>query len=580
LPTAESSDRIRRLNEQATEADASLTDEATERADRTHLAMPSVFGRTVGLVARFPEAVTASAAAVFVAVITLYRLGAIKDARYPGHADPAFYYNVAQRIHAGQGMTIDYTWEYLSGQHPLPQYAFGYWLPLPAALMSVALHLRNSLAGALAVNVTMTVLLSVATYFLARALTRSPWVPAVASVLVTVQPFASHFAVTSEAPVYFAAFAVASMAVAIRAQSRVWLWPVAGVLAALASLSRSEGLVLIVVLVIAAAASLPKGRRVASVCALVVAYMLVMLPLCIQSERHFGSLLPPASGSFPFITHYYDLYALHVDHSLSALLGGGPWQFVDLRLSTLATQLSAGLRSMHPVDVCVILLLLGAGLTTLRDARAVGPVRPVAAINRLARSPWFVPVAYAAGAFAFYLLAAPVVADAGTVAKGMVTILPVLVIGALVQLARLSVRPTVAIVFVAVLVLAPLNSIAGTTRATIRQNNAVGRSAFALRPILESEQRCLGRPTVLMTAAPWEVTQATGFRTVQIPNDPLDDVFRIARKYGVTDIQFSTLRPALHGLRALAVPGGALRQVSVLHGGVYRIIAASPGARC
>jgi hypothetical protein len=578
LPTAESSNGIRRLNE-APESDASVSgDRPTERAPRTHPAMPSVFGRTVGSVARFPEAVAASTAAVFVAVLTMYRLGAINDARFPGHADPAFYYNVAQRIHAGQGTTIDYTWEYLSGQHPLPQYAFGYWLPLPSAMMSVALHLRNSLAGALTLNVAMTVLLVVATYFLARGLSRAPWVPAVAAVLVSVQPLVSHFAVTSESPVYFAAFAVAAMAVAIRAQARVWLWPVAGVLAGLANLSRSEGLVLIAVLVVAAALSLRPGRRVAFVSALIVGYVLVMLPLYVQSERHFGSLLPPASGSFPFITDYNDLYALHVDHSLSALLGGGPWQFIDLRLSTLALQLTAGFRSMHPVDVCVILLLLGTGLASWRDA--AGPARPMAAIRRAARSPWFVPVAYAAGAFAFYLLVAPVVAGAGAVAKGMVTIMPVLVVGALAQLAKFAVRPVVAVAFVVVLVLAPLNSIAGTTRAVIGANNGVGKSALALRPILVSEQRCLGEPTVLMTTAPWEVTQATGFRTVQIPYAPLDDVFRIARKYGVTDIQFGKSRPALHELSALAVPGGALKRVSVLNGGVYRITAAAPGVTC
>ncbi len=202
LPTAESSDCIKRLNEQPHETEASPTDDRPrEHTTRTNKAMGALIGRTIELVARVPEAVAASAATFFVAAVTLYRLGAIKEARYPGHADPALYYNVAQRMNAGQGMTIDYAWEYLSGQHPLPQYAFGYWLPLPSAMMSLALHLRNSLASALAVNVLMTVLLAVATYFLARGLIHSPWVPAVASVLVSVQPFVSHFAVTSEAAI-------------------------------------------------------------------------------------------------------------------------------------------------------------------------------------------------------------------------------------------------------------------------------------------------------------------------------------------------------------------------------------------
>jgi len=51
----------------------------------------------------------------------------------------------------------------------LPQYAFGYWLPLLSVLMSLALHFHNSLAAALGVNVIMSVLLASGTYFLAVA---------------------------------------------------------------------------------------------------------------------------------------------------------------------------------------------------------------------------------------------------------------------------------------------------------------------------------------------------------------------------------------------------------------------------
>lgn len=106
---------------------------------------------------------------LFVTGVTLYRLGAIEQAGYPGHADSAFYFNVAQNIHAGLGTTTDYAWEFLSGPQSLPQYAFGYWLPLPSVLMSLALHFHNSLAAALGVNVIMSVLLASGTYFLAVA---------------------------------------------------------------------------------------------------------------------------------------------------------------------------------------------------------------------------------------------------------------------------------------------------------------------------------------------------------------------------------------------------------------------------
>jgi hypothetical protein len=558
------------------QSDASLSDEPTASDPG---AKPSPLRPVSAALARFPELVAASAAAIVIAVIATYRLGAVKQAHYPGHADPAFYFNVAQNIHAGRGMTIDYVWEFLSGQHPLPQYAFGYWLPLPSAMMSVALHVQNNLAGALTLNVAMSVLLAVATYFLARGLTRSPWVPAAAAVLVSVQPAVNHYTVVSEAAIYLGSFAVAAMAVALGARSRPWLWPVAGALAGLANLSRSEGLLLIVVLVLAAAASSPKGRRIAFVGGLVAGYVLVMSPLYVASLRHFGTLLPPASGSFPYITDYRNLYALHVRHSLMALLGGGPVQFVNLRLSTLAVQLNAGFEAMHALDACIILLLFGAGISS-RRRQVSSPIRLKHTARTAAGSPWFVPVAFAIAAFAFYLLVAPVVAGAGAVAKGMVSIVPVLVIGGLSVLSRLGMRPATVAATVAILVLAPLNAIAGTIRGSIAVGNGVGTDALALEPLLIAEQLCVGRPVVLMTTAPWEITQATGFRTVQIPSAPLEDILRIARKYGVTDLQYSTSRPALRDIGALDVPGGQLREVSALAGGLYRISATTGAAVC
>ena len=135
---------------------------------------------------RSREGVAAVACASFVAIVTVYRLGTLRHARYPGHADPAFYYNVAQNIHAGRGAQINYAWQYLSGQPPLPRYAFDYWLPLPSVLMSLALKVHDSFTTALSVSVWMSVLLAVATYVLARCLTRSWWVPGVAAAVIVV----------------------------------------------------------------------------------------------------------------------------------------------------------------------------------------------------------------------------------------------------------------------------------------------------------------------------------------------------------------------------------------------------------
>ena len=239
---------------------------------------------------------------MFVGVLTIYRLGTLRHARYPGHADPAFYYNVAQNIHAGRGAQVDFAWHFLSGQPPLPRYAFDYWLPLPSVLMSVALRVHDNFATALSVSVWMSVLLAAATYVLARCLTRSWWVPSAAAAVVAVQPLVSEFGVQAEAPLYLAAFATFALAAAIAARTRPWLWPIAGVLAALANLARNEGLLLILALIITAAVWSARARRVRVVATLVGGYLLAMTPLYVANVRQMGTLMPASSTKLPFVS--------------------------------------------------------------------------------------------------------------------------------------------------------------------------------------------------------------------------------------------------------------------------------------
>lgn len=162
--------------------------------------------------------------------------------------------------------------------------------------------------------------------------------------------------------------------------------------------------------------------------------------------------------------------------------------------------------------------------------------------------------------FLFYALVAPVVAGAGAVGKGTTSIAPVVIIGAMANLASLNVRRVFVASVVAALVVLPLTSLPTVTPSTVASDNTTGQKAAALLPSLVSEQRCLGKPLVLMTRNPWEITQATGFRTVQIPNDSLSEILSVAREYHMTDIELSSARAALHDVKALTDLAGPLAQ--------------------
>jgi hypothetical protein len=559
---------------------AAPADEAQHEVGRDHTGPDQARARD----ARWVETACAAACGVLVVLVSLYRLGVARTARYPGHADPAFYYGVAQNIHRGLGPKIDYIWEFLSGQPPLPRYAFDYWLPLPSVLMSLVLHNRDSLSAVLALNVAMSVLLAIGTYLLARGLTDSGWVPAAATAATLVQPAVAKFTMQTEGSIYLAAFAVLAMAATVRARRHPWLWPVAGVLAALANLSRNEGLLLIILVVVGVLASEAGRARIIWTAATVLGYLAVMSPLYYEDERYFRTLLPPATGNFPYITEFEDLFSVHVDRSLSSLMGGSLWEFFRLRLDAVENVVG----TFAAISAVIVLMLIGTTVSRLSPAAPARTwwSRPLSEQwwFRAARSPWFVPVSFVGLAFLLYTAVAPAVSSAGAALKGMVTIIPVLIVCALVPLARR--RPSTIVISLLVLALIgePMRTLATTTRFVVRTNNEVGIRAAAIAPEFAREQSCLGRPVVLMTRQPWEITQATGVRTVMIPNGTLSDILTVAARYGVTDIQYSlqrseSLYPAITQAASGTGPLVRTRSFKKLRL-IFRIRAASNSTSC
>ncbi len=368
-------------------------------------------------------------------------------------------------------------------------------------------------------NVIASVLLAVATYALARRMTPAVWVPAAAAAIVVVQPWVSVYSVMAEGPLYLALFTVLAVLAAVEARSRPWLWPLVGVLAALANLSRNEGLLVVIGLVFAAVAWAPRGRKVLFPGALLGGYLVAMSPLYIVSYRHIGAFMPPASSKFPFVTTFEDLYSIRVTRSASGFFGNSVSDFLMLRLTTIGDEFKGILDSMFSVDIALVLVLLGTGLSRV----------PSWSWKRSVASPWFAPAATAVVALLFFACIVPILA--GETQKWMTSLMPMLVIAALVQLHNLSLRPPIVAVIVAVLVASPFITLAPLTRTVINKNNGVGDSAASLMPLLNAEQACLGKPVVLMTRRPWEINQATGIRTVMIPNGSLADTLAVARRY-------------------------------------------------
>jgi hypothetical protein len=488
--------------------------------------------------------------ALVVSGATAYRLASLADARHPGHADAAFYYSVARNLRDGRGPVVDYLWNFLVPHGELTHYAFDHWMPLASyAMAGVMWATGASLQGLLRLTVLLGVALAVTVYPLARQLTSTWWVPFAAAAVTVMQPMVSVFAVQVDAAIFFAPLALLAMTTMLVARRRHRLWIVAGVLVALAHLARNDGLLLLLPGAVCALAWAPPGGRVRSPAWFLLGYVCTMTPFFAMNVRQAGTLLPSASAAFPFILDHEDLYRTHLDRSLRALLGGNMQTFLALRADAVAHQVTVWFLAFPPVGAVLTAVLVG-----VRVARPdVG--------RGLLSSPWWVPGLFAGTVF---LLDAVVIPDAGLDGAWVhvtLSLLPLGIIAALDGLSRLPVRaPTMGLV-VLVLILAPLSTFSLTIRDTIAANNAAGEWAAAMAPVLRSEADCLDREIVVMTRSPWEFTEATGIRSIQIPNEPLDEILSMARRYGVTHLQFSPMRAALRDIDILSKPGGQFKAV-------------------
>lgn len=72
----------------------------------------------------------------------------------------------------------------------------------------------------------------------------------------------------------------------------------------------------------------------------------------------------------------------------------------------------------------------------------------------------------------------------------------------------------------------------------------IGRELSRLQSVL-SEQSDFNKDTVIMTRHPWEVYVSTRCKAIQLPNDDLETIFAVAKKYHAKYLVLPAPRQAL-----------------------------------
>jgi hypothetical protein len=268
----------------------------------------------------------------------------------PAYPDSFYYVNVAHQLAAGHGFTIDYIWNFVDvgGTIPtdptLPIPSNAHWMPLAALVQVPFIWLLGPTALASALPFWIIgALAGPLTYLIAQDAGTSRLVAITAGVLAAVPaallPFMSQ-------PDNFGMFMVLG-GLALLLGSRAWTGDrralmVGGLVVAVATLSRTDGVLLGIPFAIAGVVQLWRNRRARAeavrwlVAGLVSfgVFLLVVAPWFMRQLAVFGSLTPSAaSGRILWITSYEQLWSVTDPPTIQSLFAQGPATLVMSRLT-------------------------------------------------------------------------------------------------------------------------------------------------------------------------------------------------------------------------------------------------------
>ena len=112
--------------------------------------------------------------------VALFRVLVLPFLTQPGYSDAFYYFGAARRLTGGQGLTVDFVWNFIEapGFPPLPIPSHRFWMPLASALQAAGIALFGSVLDALRSAQLAIAFVAIAivpaTYVLARRLDLSP----------------------------------------------------------------------------------------------------------------------------------------------------------------------------------------------------------------------------------------------------------------------------------------------------------------------------------------------------------------------------------------------------------------------
>lgn len=294
-------------------------------------------------------------------IVSLFALfGALLMVRQvvrPTYTDSFYHHNAAVRLASSAGLTDTYLWTYIGQPEnaTLPTPSHLYWMPLTSLVAGMSMRLFNA-PGEYTVAQLPLILLFTGTILIGYALGyRLGGTCRHAIIAAALTLFSGFFAKFWGEMDTFAAYAcigsLGLLAISYGLETRRFgWWALAGILAGLGHLTRSDGLLLLLTgITVMILLRQPRGLLI-----FVVGYLLVMLPWFSHLTQITGSPLPVGGLQGAWFTEYNDLFRYPPDASASEFFAEG----LSLFISTRWTAFIQNLQTLLFVEGYIVLMPL------------------------------------------------------------------------------------------------------------------------------------------------------------------------------------------------------------------------------
>ena len=289
----------------------------------------------------------------------------------PTHMDAYYYLTNGMRLAEGEGFTEEVVWQFLDAPAGLPTPSHSYWMPLPSILAALGWLISPTFKMAQLPFYLLTATLPILSFVIAKWLWDDRQLAWMAAILTATGGF---YASTWNQPETFAPFAWAGgLAIWYLARGRVEergkFWFGAGLMAALAHLSRADGLLFFGIgLLLLWPNKWDRDALIARIrhgVVFVAGYLIFMGPWLLRNWAEFGRPLSTAGTQTLFLTNYDDLFAFGRSFTASEYWGWG----LDNILSSKLMGLSVAAQTFIAICGLIVLtpLIMGAWWRLVRN---------------------------------------------------------------------------------------------------------------------------------------------------------------------------------------------------------------------